>query len=250
VARLRTIKPAFFTNEQLAACSPLARLLFAGLWCLADRAGKLHDRPRKIKVEILPYERGEDANPWLEELTREGLILRYEGANGARYLKVLGFEKHQKPHPREPPSEIPEPDPAAASREKILSGRVVSSDPWDPDPDPGSSVTSSQPPASPEVTRVPVVGQAAEVPITEAQVAEWQATFPALDVRALVLQAAQWCRDNPARRKTANGVRRFVGSWLARQQNSGRLNGTPKPRVIAGPGDFSDPEKAREGFLR
>ena len=36
MARLRTIKPAFFTNEQLAECSPYARLLYAGL------RGRLH----------------------------------------------------------------------------------------------------------------------------------------------------------------------------------------------------------------
>jgi len=48
MARSRNIKPGFFRNEMLAECSPLARLLFAGLWCLADRFGRLEDRPKRI----------------------------------------------------------------------------------------------------------------------------------------------------------------------------------------------------------
>ena len=48
MARARNIKPGFFANENLAECDPLARLLFAGLWCLADREGRLEDRPKRI----------------------------------------------------------------------------------------------------------------------------------------------------------------------------------------------------------
>lgn len=122
MARARNLKPAFFTSDQVASCSPLARLLFAGLWCLADRAGKLRDRPRKIKAELLPYEDAPDADAWLNELSRAGLVLRYTGSDGDQYLKITGFEKHQNPHPREPASELPEPCTAAASREKALPG--------------------------------------------------------------------------------------------------------------------------------
>jgi hypothetical protein len=111
--RARTIKPGFFTDEGLADCSPLARILFAGLWCLADRAGKLHDRPRQIKAELLPYEAIPDADALLAELERGRMIVRYEVA-GERYIKIPGFEKHQNPHPKEKTSEIPEPFLSAA----------------------------------------------------------------------------------------------------------------------------------------
>jgi hypothetical protein len=56
MARARNIKPGFFLNDELAECEPLARLLFAGLWCIADREGRLEDKPKRIKVEILPYD--------------------------------------------------------------------------------------------------------------------------------------------------------------------------------------------------
>lgn len=56
MARSRNIKPAFFFNEQLAEVAPLGRLLFIGLWTIADREGRLEDRPRKIKAEVLAYD--------------------------------------------------------------------------------------------------------------------------------------------------------------------------------------------------
>ena len=56
MARMRTIKPGFFTNDVLAEVEPLGRILFAGLWTVADRAGRLEERPKKLKAELLPYD--------------------------------------------------------------------------------------------------------------------------------------------------------------------------------------------------
>lgn len=105
--RARNLKPAFFKNELLAEVAPLGRILFAGLWCAADRAGRLEDRPRKLKAEILPYD---DCNvdELLDELDRRGFILRYE-VGGTRYIQVVNFARHQNPHKAERPSIIPAP---------------------------------------------------------------------------------------------------------------------------------------------
>jgi hypothetical protein len=111
MARARNIKPSFFTNEDLAACQPLARLLFIALWCLADRDGRLEDRPLRIKAEALPYDSC-DTNVLLDELHKGGFILRYQAAGG-RFIQVLKFRKHQRPHPREVTYGIPEPPPEA-----------------------------------------------------------------------------------------------------------------------------------------
>lgn len=56
MARARNIKPSFFTNLELGECSPLARLLFIGLWCIADRKGRLEDKPKQIKIQTIPYD--------------------------------------------------------------------------------------------------------------------------------------------------------------------------------------------------
>lgn len=54
MARIRTIKPDFFTSEDIMALSPLARLLYIGTWLEADREGRLTWKPSTLKVRYLP----------------------------------------------------------------------------------------------------------------------------------------------------------------------------------------------------
>ena len=105
--RARNIKPGFFKNDTLAELDFAGRLLFIGLWGIADRAGRLEDRPKKIKAEVFPYDEV-NVDSFLGELARLGFILRYE-VEGERYIQIVHFDKHQNPHPREAPSSIPEP---------------------------------------------------------------------------------------------------------------------------------------------
>lgn len=107
MARSRNIKPGFFLNDKLAECDPLARLLFAGLWCIADREGRLEDRPKRIKAEILPYDNC-DVDALLNQLAKYGFIIRYE-VDDNRYIQIINFLKHQNPHIKEAPSIIPPP---------------------------------------------------------------------------------------------------------------------------------------------
>lgn len=113
MSRARNIKPKFFRNEDLAEIEPLGRLLFAGLWCEADREGRLEDRPKRIKAAILPYDNC-DIDALLASLSDRGFILRYQ-SNGSRYLQIVNFSKHQNPHVREVASVIPAPDGHRAS---------------------------------------------------------------------------------------------------------------------------------------
>lgn len=113
MARSRNLKPAFFTNEVLAENAPLGRLLFAGLWCHADRDGRLEDRPKRLKAEILPYDQC-DVDALLQALHEGGFIYRY-AVDGQRFIQVVSFRKHQNPHCKEAASSIPAPDKYQAS---------------------------------------------------------------------------------------------------------------------------------------
>ena len=105
--RARYIKPGLYKNEHLAECDPLTRLLFTGLWCMADREGRLEDRPKRIKAELLPYDDG-DVDAMLNDLVKYGFIQRYE-VDGHRFIQVSNFTKHQRTHTNEVQSTIPEP---------------------------------------------------------------------------------------------------------------------------------------------
>ncbi|BCS87349.1 hypothetical protein [Pseudodesulfovibrio sediminis] len=97
--RARNIKPGFFTNEELVECTPWARLCFIGLWSMADRCGRLEDRPKQIKMKIFPAD-SIDTLELLDELCGHELVVRYE-VDGRQYLYIPGFEKHQTPHYKE-----------------------------------------------------------------------------------------------------------------------------------------------------
>jgi hypothetical protein len=107
VSRARLIKPGFFLNEELAEMPPLARLLFAGLWTIADREGRLKDRPKRIKAEVLPYDDC-DVDAMLDSLAAAGFIIRY-CVKDEPYLAVAHFLDHQTPHHKEVDSAIPAP---------------------------------------------------------------------------------------------------------------------------------------------
>jgi len=119
MARSRTLRPGFFSNEDLASLEPLARILFEALWCLSDREGRLEDRPRRIKTEALPYDDC-DVDALLQNLHDAGFICRYE-TEGARYIEVPNFRRHQRPHPKEAKSVIPAP--GQGCRGKVVPSR-------------------------------------------------------------------------------------------------------------------------------
>jgi len=105
MARARYIKPETMTNEDLAELPHSARLLFIYMWMIADRRGRLEDRPKRIRAKCFPYD-GLDCEPLLAGLAEYGFITRYE-IEGEKYLQINQFEVHQKPHPREAESVIP-----------------------------------------------------------------------------------------------------------------------------------------------
>ena len=113
MARARNIKPSFFTNDELAEIPALGRLLFVALWTMADREGRLEDRPKRIKAEALPFDDC-DCDDLLSELAKRGFIVRYQAGEG-RFIQVVNFTKHQNPHVKESPSSIPAPDKHSAS---------------------------------------------------------------------------------------------------------------------------------------
>ncbi len=105
--RSRNIKPGFFQNENLVELEPQTRLLFIGLWLMADREGRLEDRPKKIKMQVFPADSW-DVDSMLEGLTGKNLILRYK-VDSKRYICIPAWGKHQNPHVNERESTIPAP---------------------------------------------------------------------------------------------------------------------------------------------
>lgn len=118
MARARNIKPGLFKNEILGVADPIYTLLFEGLWVLADREGRIEDRPLRIKAEIFPYREGLNIDEMLNWLQTNGFIRRYV-ARGKKCIVVCEFAKHQNPHKNESDSELPAPEGEVSNSEEI-----------------------------------------------------------------------------------------------------------------------------------
>jgi len=106
MSRSKNIKPGLFKNEILGDADPIYTLLFAGLWTLADREGRLENRPKRIKAELFPYRSMLDPCIGLDWLKHNSFITMYE-IEGKKYIQIKKWRKHQSPHHKEVKSVIP-----------------------------------------------------------------------------------------------------------------------------------------------
>ncbi len=182
--RARSLKPGFFSNEDLIELPFEYRLLFAGLWTMADRAGRMEDRPKRIKLTIFPGD-NVDCDAGLTSLATKKFIERYE-VNGIRYIQIIAWDKHQSPHVKETVSTIPAPcKPGAATSVAALtpdSGLLT--------PDSGLLTADSKP------LRAPVSDQ-----IWFSRIAELRGAYPSVPGRCDWLGAER-------------GVRRLIDDGL------------------------------------
>ena len=99
MARIRTIKPDFWTDEKLAECSRDARLLFIGTWNFADDEGRMEYNPKRLKMQVFPGDIIEVAS-LVEELKRHALVIVYRVGH-RDFLAIPNFKKHQRvDHPK------------------------------------------------------------------------------------------------------------------------------------------------------
>lgn len=94
MAKIRGIKPEFWTDDAIVELSIPARLLFLGMWNFACDNGHLADKPKQLRMRILPADEV-DMEALLEELVEHKRITRKNGV-----ITIPKFSHHQKPHKR------------------------------------------------------------------------------------------------------------------------------------------------------
>lgn len=96
MARIRSIKPEFWTSEQIADCSPIARLLFIGIWSFSDDQGVHPANVKRLKMEVFPGDSitADEVEELVNELIIGGLLTMYS-VDGIQYWRVTGWH-HQK----------------------------------------------------------------------------------------------------------------------------------------------------------
>lgn len=200
MARTRNIKPGFFDNDTLGSLAPIVRLLFIGLWCIADREGRLEDRPRRIKKTLLGYDdvTADETSGMLQQLADNGFIIRYR-VGDTDYIQVTNFLKHQNPNLKEKESEIPPPPPHAGHTEtprehESGGGNDEGSSESDEDPLPDPDDESSGDQATPEPEEKPE-SSAEHIDLAEIRFAAFWDAYPKKRAKKTALRA--WKKLNP-----------------------------------------------------
>lgn len=216
MARIRTIKPEFWTSEQVMECSPLARLLFIGLWNFCDDAGRMAMSPKRIKAQIFPSDDITSANVLglLQELSANELI-RFYVVDGKEFLLVTGWrhqriDKPQKPQTPEPPDLHSPNGPGTFDVGREKEGKRIGDSP-------GSGGSPPCGPAAPPAREAPIPSEAAsaveparaEAPAAAAPPWNSRETFDRIERRCREVLPRDWVQDpvvGPMVRLAADGV--------------------------------------------
>ncbi len=133
MARIRSLKPSFFTDRQVTKLSFAARLWFEGMWVFAIcDAGHLDDDAYELRLKVFPADQV-DEDALTDEVLASGMVVRKALPDGRSYLQVLNLAVHSKSEKRWTPrcpycthestSTLPQPPATAAN----LAGGSASS---------------------------------------------------------------------------------------------------------------------------
>ena len=249
----RVIKESAFLSERISELSDFEFRLWVGLITQADDTGRGDARPAIIKGRVFALRDRttlKDIDAALRNLAAAGCVSLYT-VDGKPYFQFPNWAKHQRVRDAKPKYPgIDESDFRGNSPQLAANGGEsphtrarlrIQSNPIQSNPNP---ISTELPSAPPVLTLT--LNDGSEYGIMQDAVDEWQEAFPNVDVLQQLHAMKLWCKDNPKKRKTKNGIRRFVTSWLDREQNRG---GTRAPaaqqdqRPASPPPDASKREK-------
>lgn len=204
--RIRTVKPEFWASESMGRLRRDSRLLFVGLWSLADDHGLFRADPRFVAGQLFPYDTDalKTVEKGLRELVDEGSVVLYE-AGGSSYGAITGWEKHQRIDRKSKPK-LPTPSESgsiqvvggpilASPRGALVEGSVQAREPSSQDQgrDQGSGKGRDQGAGSPPpaATRKPKKPKQVELPDVVPPAPPKPST-PAAQVYEWFLEAREW----------------------------------------------------------
>lgn len=227
----RILKESICRSEEIDSLSWFEEVLFYRLIVICDDFGRYDGRAKIIKGSCFPLKdvTEKDIDRALGKLSAVGLVRVYE-AQGRPYLQLVTWADHQRI--RNQKSKYPEFSQDCKlllsndsnGQQKDASDNKCVRNPIQSESESNTDIYSklqaaAEPPAPPVITLLLNTGE--EYPIMQEDVNAWMELYPAVDVMQELRKMKGWCMDNPRKRKTQKGIRRFIGSWLAREQDKG-----------------------------
>ncbi len=255
----RIIKESICRSEEIDSLSWFEEVLFYRLIVVCDDFGRYDGRAKIIKGSCFPLKdvTEKNINEALDKLSAVGLVRVYE-TQGRPYLQLVTWADHQRI--RNQKSKYPEFtsdcrllsfDSGGQQTKTSDSGCVRNPIQSESNTESESNQyicselqAATEPPDPPVITLQLNTGE--EYPITQEDVDRWAELYPAVDIMQELRKMKGWCMDNPKKRKTRNGIKRFVGSWLSKTQDKGGTPGYVQP-YNQGPAGSSKVEQFAAG---
>lgn len=235
----RILKESICRSEEIDSLSWFEEVLFYRLIVICDDFGRYDGRAKIIKGSCFPLKdvTEKDIDKALDKLSAVGLVRVYK-AQGRPYLQLVTWAEHQRI--RNQKSKYPgytcdcelllsndsKGQQKEASDNKCVRNPIQSESKSESAADICSEHISA---AEPPVITLPL-NTGEEYPVTQGYVEGWMELYPAVDIMQCLRNMKGWLMSNPAKRKTARGITRFITTWLQKEQDRG---GTPGYRPVA-----------------
>lgn len=231
----RLIKETIRTSKKINSLSDFEFRTWAYLVTYVDDYGRGSADPEILKGFVFPRRkevREQDIQKALAALERTGSILLYEIA-GEPYFCFPNWSEHQRIQTKK--SKYPAPSDSDISR-WVTVGHGESPPESNPNPNPNPESNPKDYCAEPQAAGAPPVislplNDGTFFDVSENDRAKWSQLYPNVDVLQQLRNMAGWCDANPAKRKTRGGIKRFITSWLAKEQDKGGKAPQNKPFV-------------------
>lgn len=241
----RILKHQISVSEQVNDLSIHSALLFTWMITHADDFGRMYGSARKIKALVVPMRDDltiKKVEECLNEIVKANLIQRYE-IEGNFYIQFPSWEEHQSGLHKRTKSRFPE------LNEEYFQEIPGNSGLTEQNRTEQEENICSEKNNSEQVKifiELPVNEKNRTHQVTELDLSRYQELYPAVDIPQELRNVLGWLNGNVAKRKTANGMERFLNSWFARQQNkggtvgfvpqqsSGQSNGLPAGYKVVG----------------
>lgn len=182
MARYRTIKPEFWSSEQVMECSPIARLMFIGMWNFADDAGRLYFSAKTLKAQIFPGDdiTAENVRGMLDELSSNGLV-RFYAVDGKEYLLITGWHHQKIDRPQKPRHPEPPPEDSSTVRRKVATER--------------ENTEREREETADAVSTKAYAFEDGVIRLNQRDLESWAKSYSYLDLRAELLSLSKWAES-------------------------------------------------------
>lgn len=245
----RIIKESIRTSKSVNALNDFEFRLWLYLITYVDDFGRGSADAELLRGLVFPRRKGvteKQIQTALDNLANTGMVILYE-YDGEPFFYFPNWGKHQRIQNKHP--KFPDPPESVSMSRNITVNHGESpleSNPTIIQSESNYNTTQSEctePQNAPPVLTMPLV-DGTEFDIREQDIAEWQDAFPNVDVVQQLKAMRLWCKDNPERKKTRKGVRRFITTWLDKEQNRGG-NRAPQPAAQQTPRSSAPPDASK-----